>query len=290
MLALDLSTFPELRTERLRMRELLPSDANDLFALRSDPRVMEHIGRPSARTLADAEELIALIARERSAGNGLTWAITLADNDRLIGTIGYYRLKLEHHRGEIGYMLSAGHWGRGLMSEALEAAVRHGFDGLHFHSIEALTDPVNVRSRRLLEKHCFRLEGHLCESYRWEGTFGGTTLYARLATEPYPAEPYPTISFETMPWREVSPGMGEKCIERNGRRMRLVRLEADHEPARWCRSEHMGMVVQGRALVRYQGSTLTVEEGQGLWIPAGAAHKVLAAHPDGTVVFLVGSA
>lgn len=181
MLTLDLTDFPALTTERLHLRELTMADAPALFAMRSDERLMAHIGRPRATTLQDAEELIMRIAKERSENAGITWALTLHGDDTLIGTIGYYRLKLEHHRAEIGYMLAFDHWHKGLMGEALEAAVACGFERFRFHSIEAVTDPRNIASNKLLERHGFTREGLFRENYYWNGEFQDSAVYSRLA-------------------------------------------------------------------------------------------------------------
>ncbi len=181
MITLDLSEFPVLVTTRLRLRELLHTDAPALFAMRSDERIMAHIGRPRATTLQDAEDLIARIAQDRSENTGITWALTLHEEDTLIGTIGYYRLKLEHHRGEIGYMLSFDHWHKGLMGEALEAAVACGFERFKFHSIEAITDPRNIASNMVLQRHGFVREGLFKENYYWNGEFQDSAVYSLLA-------------------------------------------------------------------------------------------------------------
>ncbi len=179
MLELDLSSFPVLRTERLLLRELVATDAPALFEWRSDPEVMRHIGRPMAGTLQDAEALIERITADRLANAGITWALELEGT--LIGTIGYYRLKLEHHRAEVGYLLGSRYWGRGLMGEALEAVVHCGFERFGFHSIEAVTDARNLASNRLLERHGFIREGLFKENYFWNGGFLDSAVYSRLA-------------------------------------------------------------------------------------------------------------
>ncbi len=181
MLTLDLTDFPALTTDRLVLRELSPADAAALFAMRSDERLMEHIGRPRATTLLDAEGLIASITNDRSENIGITWGLTLHGSNTLIGTIGYYRLKLEHHRGEIGYMLGFDHWGKGLMGEALDAAVACGFERFGFHSIEAVTDPRNSASNKLLERHDFIREGLFKENFYWNGGFLDSAVWSKLA-------------------------------------------------------------------------------------------------------------
>ena len=181
MLTLDLSDFPVLTTDRLVLRELSLTDAPALFAMRSDDLVMRHIGRPRATGTEDAIKLIEQIAKGRSANEGITWGLTLHGDDTLIGTIGYYRLKLEHHRGEIGYMLGFDHWGKGLMGEALDAAVHCGFARFKFHSIEAVTDPRNAPSNKLLERQGFVREGLLKENFYWNGEFQDSAVWSKLA-------------------------------------------------------------------------------------------------------------
>lgn len=180
MLTVDFADFPTLCSTRLVLREMTPADAPALFSMRSDARVMEHIGRPRASTLQDAVDLQERIATDLAANSGITWAIQLQDDPVMIGTIGYYRMKLEHHTAEVGYMLGADHWGKGYMSEALQAVVQCGFDRFLFHRIEAITDPRNNASRKLLEKCGFSLEGIQRENFLWNGEFQDSTIYARL--------------------------------------------------------------------------------------------------------------
>jgi ribosomal-protein-alanine N-acetyltransferase len=183
MLVLDLDLFPVLRTARLVLRELVPGDATALFALRTDERVMRMLARPRATTLQDAEQLIATIASDRVANNGITWGITLREDDTLIGTIGFYRVKHEHHCAEVGYLLHPDHWRKGIMGGALDAVVKHGFERLGFHRIEAITDPANTASNALLARHGFRQEAHLREDTLWQGRFLDSLVWGRLVGE-----------------------------------------------------------------------------------------------------------
>ena len=181
MLTVNFSPFPVMTTERLVLRKLVRTDAPALFAMRSDERVMQHIGRPRATALEDARKLIAVCTKDHASNHGITWAITMRNDDTQIGTIGYYRLKLEHYRAEIGYMLSPGHWRKGIMGEALEAAVACGFERFGFHSIEADTDPLNVASNTLLARHGFVREGLFKENFFWNGEFKDSAVWSRLA-------------------------------------------------------------------------------------------------------------
>lgn len=180
MLTINLTDFPELTTERMVLRELRFSDAEQVFALRSDPRVMEHVSRPLARTIADAEALIELITTTVATNDAVQWAITLKGDDTLIGLIGLWRMVKEHHYAELGYLLGHAHWGQGLMSEAVSAVVPYALGTLGFHRVEAITRPENIGSIRALEKNGFTSEAHFKESIFWNGRFHDAIHFARL--------------------------------------------------------------------------------------------------------------
>ena len=58
MLELNLTPFPVIQTDRLTLRQLRQTDASDVLALRSDDEVMKYIGRPRAKSMEDALQLI----------------------------------------------------------------------------------------------------------------------------------------------------------------------------------------------------------------------------------------
>ncbi len=192
MLSIHLPTFPVLATERMVLRELRPSDAEQVLALRSDALVMRHVPRPLATTMEDALALIDLITTTVAANDAVQWAMTLkasssgsiGGDDAFIGLIGFWRMVKEHHYGELGYMLSRDHWGKGLMSEAIGAVVPFGFNTLGFHRVEAITRPENAGSIRALEKNGFVREAHFKENILWNGTFHDSVHFGRLARLP----------------------------------------------------------------------------------------------------------
>ncbi len=181
MLTVQLFTFPVLTTERLVLRQLRPSDAEQVFDMRSDPIVMQHVNRPLAQTMEDAAALIELITNTVAANDAVQWAITTRGDDALIGLIGFWRLVKEHHYGELGYMLAQKQWGKGYMSEAIEAVVHFGFNTLDFHRVEAITRPENTASVRALQKNGFVQEAHFKENIFWNGTFHDSLHFGRLA-------------------------------------------------------------------------------------------------------------
>ncbi|MFI5203330.1 MAG: GNAT family N-acetyltransferase, partial [Flavobacteriales bacterium] len=163
MLSVNLSPFTELSTERLILRRVEKTDAEDLFALRSDVRMMKYLGRPMATSIDDAVKMIDLYNDALEKNEGITWAVALKDTGKMIGTIGFWRIDKVNHRAEIGYMLHADYWGKGLMHEAIVTALHYAFTHLKFHSIEAHANPENTASLHILEKNGFVREAYFKE-------------------------------------------------------------------------------------------------------------------------------
>ena len=180
MLSINFSPFPNLETERLFLRRVDVKDVNEIIALRSNPETMKYIPRPLVKTTEDALEHIAMMDAKIENNEGINWAITQKGNPKLIGVIGHYRIKPEHYRAEIGYMLLPEFSGKGIISEAVKEVVKYGFKGMQLHSIEAVIDPENNASAKVLEKNGFVKEAHLKENEFFEGRFLDSIIYSLL--------------------------------------------------------------------------------------------------------------
>ncbi len=176
-------TFPVLQTERLRLRELVPDDAEALFAVFSDPKVMAGHGQPVYKDVAQAHRLINWYAKAFSEKRALRWAVTFQDDNTLLGTCGYHDITARHHRAEIGYELNSNYWRQGIMSEAVRAAVRFGLSEMGLHRVEANVDPENPASANLLRKVGFTEEAYLRERYFDNGRFVDDWFFSILSTE-----------------------------------------------------------------------------------------------------------
>lgn len=180
MLDINFTPFPNLETERLYLRRVKKEDVNEIFALRSDKETMKYIPRPLVKTIEDAMAHIAMIDEKIENNEGINWAITLKNNPKLIGIIGHYRIKPENFRAEIGYMLHPAHHGKGIIAEAIKETVKYGFEIMGLHSIEAIIDPGNFASEKVLQKSGFVKEAHLKENEYYEGRFLDTVIYSIL--------------------------------------------------------------------------------------------------------------
>ncbi|WP_233621909.1 GNAT family N-acetyltransferase [Flavobacterium agrisoli] len=156
------------------------SDYQEIIALRSNPELMQFIPRPLLKTKEDALEHLSMIDAKIESNEGINWAIRNKGNSKLIGLIGFYRIKPEHFRAEIGYMLLSEYHGKGFISEAVKRLIQFGFEEIHLHSIEAVIDPKNYSSEKVLLKNGFIKEAHFKENEFFNGVFYDSVIYSLL--------------------------------------------------------------------------------------------------------------
>lgn len=180
MLAINFTPFPNLDTERLQLRQVTTADVDDILELRSNKEVMKYIPRPLLQNKEEALELIAMLNDKIENNIGINWGIQLKNDSKIIGIIGHYRIKPEHYRAEVGYMLLPAYNGNGIISEALQKVVEYGFKEMKLHSIEAILDPKNGGSEKVLLKNGFVKEAHLIENEYYDGRFLDTLIYSIL--------------------------------------------------------------------------------------------------------------
>ncbi|WP_395055997.1 GNAT family N-acetyltransferase [Flavobacterium sp.] len=180
MSAFSFLPFKDLESERLLLRQITSNDVKEIFELRSNPETMKYIPRPLVTTIDEAMGHIKMIQDKIETNEGINWAITLKNSPKMIGIIGHYRVRWEHFRSEIGYMLLPEYHGKGIASEAIQLMIHYGFNDMKMHSLEAIIDPKNIASAKVLEKTNFVKEAHLIQNEFYDGKFLDTVIYSIL--------------------------------------------------------------------------------------------------------------
>jgi ribosomal-protein-alanine N-acetyltransferase len=171
----------EIETLRLRLRQFVPEDRDDLYRLYRDPEVMKYLGKGSLTKVETDAILSALLAQYRY-GFGM-WAVIDKASDRLIGRcgLGFLDQTLDV---ELGYLFAHSYWGRGLATEGGQAALRYGFEVVKLDRIVAVAKPENLASRRVMEK--------LGLKYEKEAHYYNTdVVYYALSREAYQPTDFP---------------------------------------------------------------------------------------------------
>jgi 8-oxo-dGTP diphosphatase len=153
--------FAPLRTERLTLRPLGPSDAAELHRLINDWDVVRWLSRvpfPYPRPLAD--EWIESTHRQREKGEAWHLAIVGQEGDKevLVGCVGLMR-QAESRNAELGYWVGRRYWGHGVAAEAAGRLARWGLANLDIDRIVASVLEENTRSAGVLRRVGLREAG-----------------------------------------------------------------------------------------------------------------------------------
>jgi mannose-6-phosphate isomerase-like protein (cupin superfamily) len=76
-----------------------------------------------------------------------------------------------------------------------------------------------------------------------------------------------------MPWQEVRPGVRHKVHRENGRQLRLIEFQTSEGFNDWCEQGHIGYVLAGGLQIDCNGTVVSFEAGDGLFIPAGSESR-----------------
>jgi ribosomal-protein-alanine N-acetyltransferase len=175
--------FPLLVTKRLTLRAPTAKDVTAFRAILSIPDVTSFSSWPDNPTQAQCERFVRWMAKLYASGNGSAWIIEDRGSKTLAGAIRYNSVQKKWKCGQIGYELHPDFWGKGLMTEAVAAAVTYGHQALGLNRIEAWTLPGNPASDRVLEKTGFRYEGTLRQKAWFKGAYHDFRMFGRIADD-----------------------------------------------------------------------------------------------------------
>lgn len=169
---------PVLTTARLLLRPIRLSDAAALLPLFADPETMRYWAFAPVESVGDVQGIIAGNLPPQNAPKS-SFAITR--EGRTVGVVNFYRQ--QDGMAGLGYILDKALWGQGYVSEAIDAALDHGFGTLGLHRIWLEIDPRNHGSIRVAVKCGFAAEGVARESFLLGGAYLDSVYYSMLRAE-----------------------------------------------------------------------------------------------------------
>ena len=178
------SHMPQLQTERLILRRMRVSDAEDMYHYARRPEVTRYLLWSPHPDIYHTQDYLRYLATRYAAGTFYDWGVILKQNGRMIGTCGFTTIDCAHDAAEIGYVLNPDYHGMGIATEAVEAVLAFGFDKLLLHRIEARFMEGNDASLRVMEKVGMRFEGWRRESMLVKGSYR-TIGYSSILFDEY---------------------------------------------------------------------------------------------------------
>lgn len=144
-----------IETERLLLRDFVETDWNAVNAMLSDSETTRYT-HFSAWSHEQRRDWFAwcLANNQEATPDAYNWAIVLRATGETIGWfgIGSASHPVVAHARSFGYVLVRELWGRGYMTETLDALALYEFDTLSTPYIQATCETANPASARVMEK------------------------------------------------------------------------------------------------------------------------------------------
>ena len=147
-----------METERLLLRRIEDTDDKDIFELAKDPDIGPRCGWNPHKDIEETRFVIKNVLTGPEC-----YAICFKDEGKIIGVIELMLNGGSINSGhedecELGYWLGRQYWGKGIMPEAAEEMIRHGFEDLGMNRIWCGYYDGNSQSARVQEKCGFKYQ------------------------------------------------------------------------------------------------------------------------------------
>jgi len=171
--------FPEIRTNRLYLRQFIAEDLANVFKGLSHPDIIKYYG-VSYHSMEATKAQLDFFAGLEENETGIWWAVCSPDNSIFYGAGGLNDLKREHKKAEIGFWLLSDHWGKGIMLEAIPLICKYGFEELGLHRIEGIVETKNSNCKKAMAKLNFSHEGTMIDCEIKNGEFISLDIFTML--------------------------------------------------------------------------------------------------------------
>ncbi len=158
------AVFPTLETERLLLRQLEISDADDIFDYAKNKEDFIYTdGFPH-----EYEEVKFVVDMWRNDAYAskqfIRWGIVFKAENKMIGGVYLFLPQGNDSAGrimDIGIDIAHNYWSKGFATEAIECASRYALSNMDLRRVQAQVVPENIGSIRAFEKAGFSKEGTL---------------------------------------------------------------------------------------------------------------------------------
>ena len=172
------SDIPVFETPRLILRRIRVSDYADMYEYSSDSEVTKYLTWYPHKSLNESKEYAEYLQKRYNDGKFFDWGIEYKGSGKFIGTCGFTTINLNNNQAEVGYVLSKGYWGQGIIPEALRVIMEFGFNYLGFDKIEARFLDGNEKSFKVMKKMGMTFERILYNSLHIKGEYKTVHTYS----------------------------------------------------------------------------------------------------------------
>ncbi|GEM_PF-6249114 len=171
--------FPVLETERLTLRNIRPTDLENVFRIFSLPENVRYYDEIRMRDITEARDLIARANNGFRNGRALCWGLAGKNDNMIIGVFYADRFDMRNGSCRISFIMDGRSRKKGLMSEAFEALSNYLYTERHMNRICCEISPADKKSEKLLLSYGFAKEGVAKSSVRTgEGEYRDSSVFA----------------------------------------------------------------------------------------------------------------
>jgi [ribosomal protein S5]-alanine N-acetyltransferase len=177
---------------RVTLRPAVGGDEGEFIELVRASAALHH---PWMSLASTPEEFAAFLARGQQPGEG-PMLVCLRSTGAIAGMINISSIiRGRFQSASLSYAAFAPTAGQGYLSEGLGLAIRHAFEELRLHRLEANIQPGNHASLRLVERAGFRREGYCPDMLFIDGAWRDherwaiTSSMAGIEVDPHPSRP-----------------------------------------------------------------------------------------------------
>lgn len=146
--------------------------------MRTDEAVNKYLDRPIPASMEDAQQFLKRLNDYIDNNESIAWVISLKDDPALLGSVCLWNISKETATGEIGFELHPRQQGKGIMTEAVSAALQYAFDVVQLRVVEGWVHLENLRSIKLMEKHHFKRDVHAESAHLGKDYFSNMAIYS----------------------------------------------------------------------------------------------------------------
>ncbi len=139
-----------LETERLYLRELQETDADNIYLLNSDPDVIRYTGDNPFENIEETRNFLINYDHYKKFRLG-RWAVLRKSDDQFLGWCGL-RYISEDDEYDLGFRFLKTFWNQGYATESARACIRYGFAVRSIHRIIGRALKENTASIKVLKK------------------------------------------------------------------------------------------------------------------------------------------
>jgi RimJ/RimL family protein N-acetyltransferase len=173
----------ELKTERLKLRELNDQDLPELVKLADNLNVSKYLTQvPHPYSKNDGEWFINKSKEDSKKEPRENYNFAIDFNGKFVGIIGFVRVNEFDGTATLGYWLGEEYWRNGYMYEAAVEMIRFAFEDLKLRRINVDVDTYNIGSNGLIKKLGFEYEGMRKQYHKKKSTgeLSDTNVYGML--------------------------------------------------------------------------------------------------------------